>query len=422
MLAAVAGFAGDAQVLAGSLAGGDRRAASKAMAALIADRSAVERALAKNSKAVDSSRWNSLKSELEALKVQVPPAAAAVAASAARGAPSAGVVPPPPEETSALGPPPRIAVTSRVFDDRGVRIRGYFEGEDLRSAGIYDGESLLTPVQLGVVRGRERVDFDFRLESVTASEAVRVSDSLGRTAEVRVAPDAAAETPHSGSHEKTIELGASPDGGGGSGPPAIVASKDKNTVEIPSRSPSRRHAHRGANLSPLAGVEVDILGVMRSASGANSYQVVGQISGEGVMRAGIYVDRRLVKPIPVAPGQFTQYTSFDIVFTMLGREATIRVYGAGNNYVESEVDLSTAGGEVFGANPPLLGVNPYGYGVNPYAPAYSPFGYGYGAPLNPYGSVNPYAPAPYGYGGPLGGGYGPPRVAPPPTTPGWPWR
>ena len=45
-------------------------------------------------------------------------------------------------------------------------------------------------------------------------------------------------------------------------------------------------------------------------------------------------------------------TSFNVSFTMFGKEATIRAYGVGNNYVESSIDLSTANGAVYGSNPP----------------------------------------------------------------------
>ncbi len=415
VLGAIAGFAGDAQALTASIASRDGRGASKAMAALIADRSAIERILAKNPKALDAAQWNSLKSQLASLEKQVP-AAKELRSGRRAGAHAHEVVPPPPEETSALGPAPKIVVVNRVTDDQGMRIKGYFEGQDLKSAGIYDGETLLTPVEIGSVRGRERVNFDLGLDNVTAREVLRVTDSVGRTAEIRVAPESVAGVePRSKSHEKMIELGASPLGSAASGPPAVVASKGTNTVEIPTRSPSRRYSHSegNKNLSPLAGVQINILGVMRSMSGANSYQVVGQISGEGVRRAGIYVDGRLVKSIPVTPGQ---YTSFDVAFQMLGKAASIRVYGNGKNFVESGIDLSSASGEVFSTNP-SIGPNPFGYGVNPYgnpyAPAY-PYGYGSGYPVNPYGSMNPYAPAPYGYGPPLRG-YGAP------VRPAWPF-
>jgi hypothetical protein len=159
-------------------------------------------------------------------------------------------------------------------------------------------------------------------------------------------------------------------------------------------------------------VQINILGVQQSISESGSYQVIGQISGNNVKRAGIYIDGRLVKPIPVSPGADT---SFNVSFTMFGTAPTIRAYGAGNNFVESSIDLSTANGAVFGSNPPV-GVYSYPvspYPVNPYAR--NPYGY----PASPYGSP-PYGSP--GYGAP---GYGYPNSGypyngyPPPSRPWW---
>ena len=100
---------------------------------------------------------------------------------------------------------------------------------------------------------------------------------------------------------------------------------------------------------------------------------------------------------------------------MLGKEATIRAYGAGNNFVESSIDLNVANGAVYGSNPPAA---VYAYPVSPY-------------PVNPY-ARNPYGypanPPPYGYpnsaypnGYPNGGypnGY-PNGAYPPPSRPWW---
>ena len=94
-------------------------------------------------------------------------------------------------------------------------------------------------------------------------------------------------------------------------------------------------------------------------SATNSYQVIGQIAGANVHRAGIYIDGRLVQPIAVSAGSDT---SFNVSFTMFGKEATIRAYGVGSNFVESSIDLNVANGTVYGSNPP---VGVYGYPVNP---------------------------------------------------------
>ena len=48
---------------------------------------------------------------------------------------------------------------------------------------------------------------------------------------------------------------------------------------------------------------------------------------------------------PVTPGSDT---SFNVSFTMFGKEASIRAYGVGSNYVESSIDLNIANGAVYG--------------------------------------------------------------------------
>jgi hypothetical protein len=277
------------------------------------------------------------------------------------------------------------------------------QGTDLKSAGIYDSDAMIQKIDLAPVRGAQRVLLDFKLEQVSPTETIRVEDTSGRAAETHIANNA---TPvvESGGHEKMIELG-----GGTSvtdAPPIELATRGPvNTAEIPSKSPSRRHIHENDSVAPLADVQINILGVQQSASEPNAYQVIGQIAGNNVKRAGIYIDDRLVKPIPVAPGSDT---SFNESFTMFGKEASIRAYGAGSNYVESSVDLSTANGAVYGSNPPAAiypypvypyARNPYGYPVSPYgAPPYGSPAYGaapYGYPNNGYSNGYPPAPRPW---------------------------
>lgn len=402
---AVASFAGDAQSLAAALGRGDSEAASQAMAALVADRRSVDQVIAKHPGVVNQARWTAIKTLLASIEHDVPPSHRKAAAPVASGKTD---VPPPAEERAMLGAAPEVKITSRVFEGGGVRVLGYIQGTDLKSAGIYEGDNLLHGIQLGDTTGQQRINFNFKLLNVTASDAIRVTDASGRTAQALVAPEAAIAAPSAESTSKLIEIGPGP-GVSSATTPMEVASGTPNIAEIPSHK--RRKAHLGAPTGPseLADVQINILGVL-ATSQPNTYQVVGQIAGSGIRRAGIYVDGRLVKPIPITPGQ---YTSFDVAFTMLGKEASIRVFDRHNNFVASPFDVSSASGRVFGTNPPI-GVNPYAYGINPYA---TPYGYGYPANpyganpygVNPYGSVNPYAPRPYG--SPYG--Y--------PNAPGTPW-
>jgi hypothetical protein len=412
VMGAMASFAGDAQTLSTALAQNDRAGAGTAMTALVSDRRVVDEALLRNPGAIEASKWAPLKAELASIQSRVP----AVSGSVAKGSPPEShpnVVPPPPSEAAATvpdGSAPQAEITSRVTDDSGLHIKGYLQGTGLKSAGIYDGDAMIQKIDLAPVAGAQRVLLDFKLEQVSPNETIRVSDAGGREAEVRIA-SGAAPVVESGGHEKTIELG-----GGGTAsdaptvsdaPPVEVASRDpRNMAEIPSRSPSRRHIHANESVGALTDVQINILGVQQSTSEPGSYQVIGQIAGNNVHRAGIYVDGRLVKPIPVTPGGDS---SFNVPFMMLGKEASIRAYGAGSNFVESSIDLSTASGAIYGSNPP---VGVYGYPVNPYAR--NPYGY----PVNPYGAANPYPP---GYGSPP---YGYPNNGysngyPPPSRPWW---
>ncbi len=400
VMGAMASFAGDAQTLSAALAKGDHDGAGAAMTALVADRRAVDEALVKNPHAIESSKWAPLKAELASIQSRVPAASDSVAKAAPVESHSDVVRPPASEAAATIpdGSAPRVEITSRVTDDTGLHIKGYLQGTNLKSAGIFDGEAMIQKIDLAPVTGAQRVLLDFQLEQVSSTETIRVGDASGRAAEVHIA-DNSAPPVESGGHEKMIELGS---GGTSDAPPLELASRGpRNTAEIPSKSPSRRHIHAGDNLAPITDVQINILGVQQSLSEANSYQVIGQIAGNNVHRAGIYVDGRLVKPIPITPGSDT---SFNVAFTMFGAEVSIRAYGAGDNFVESSIDLSTANGTVFGANPPAA---VYPYPVNPYA-------------RNPYGyPANPYAAPPYGYpnrGYPNGypnSGY------PPPSRPWW---
>ena len=397
MTGAMASFAGDAQTLSTAIAKGDRAGADAAMAALVADRRAVDDALVKSPRAIDSSKWAGLKAELVAIQQHLP--ADTSLAKASPPARPSDVVRPPVSEITATAPDgaaPRVEITSRVSDDNGLHLKGFLEGTDLKSAGIYDSGTLVKQLDLQPTPGQQRVTLDISLEQVSPSETIRVEDVNGRMAEAHIA-DSSTPMVESGGHEKMIELG-----GGTSvadAPPIELASRGPdnttgNTTEIPSKSPSRRHMHTGNTLAPLSGVQINILGVQQSISEPNNYQVIGQIAGGNIKRAGIYIDGRLVKPIPIASGEDT---SFNVSFTMFGGEASIRAYGSGDNFVESSIDLTTANGAVYGSNPPAYGypvapVTPYA--VNPYAR--NPYGY----PSNPYGANS----CPPGYGMPAYGG------------------
>jgi hypothetical protein len=148
----------------------------------------------------------------------------------------------------------------------------------------------------------------------------------------------------------------------------------------------------GGTGAPIGNVQINIESVNPVNPLAHSYQVVGQIIGHGVHRAGIYVDGRLVTRLPVSRG--ADVSNFHTTFMMKGGTATIRAFSAGNQYVESSIQMPPA----VASAPPIVvapyGVSPYSpFGMNPYAsdPFGSPYGSPYGAPYGtPYGSSPSY--------------------------------
>jgi hypothetical protein len=412
MLAPVASLASDAQSLSGALDKGDHAAAGHAMAAIVKDRNQIDAALAAKS-GQELPQWNSIKGQIAALEAEVTPVAGPVATSAppasSPAAPSASL---PPEAPKA----PQVVISSRSFSGGGVRVRGFFEGTNLRSAGIYDGSTALKTIAVSDVSGEQRVNFDFGLQDPSPSQTLEVTDALGRVARAQLAPDAAALTHSHEGREKMIELG-----GGeldsdavASADPATIPGTRNNTEEIPradgsedaTGAPGRRLP--GGVEGPLTNVQINVLGVMPSPSQPGSYEVVGQISGAGVHRAGVYENGRLMKTIPISGGA---YNSFDVIFQMApGQQASIRAYGLGSNFVEASVDANSDGMSTASAPPVMVvpGGSPYGYG-SPYAYR-SP----YGAPVYPGGYPPDYGAPGYGYPAP---GYGYPPGYVPPSTP-----
>ena len=104
------------------------------------------------------------------------------------------MVKPPASEAAATvpdGSAPRVEITSRETDDSGLHIKGYLQGTDLKSAGIYDADAMIQKIDLAPVTGAQRVLLDFKLEQVSPSETIRVEDASGRAAEVHIADNSA---------------------------------------------------------------------------------------------------------------------------------------------------------------------------------------------------------------------------------------
>jgi hypothetical protein len=411
ILVPAASLAGDAQTLSSALGAHDNASASGAMASILSDRDRIE-AAAKIAGGQYPAQWTDIREKIAALEKQVPASKGPVASSEVPVS-HASVAPPAGEAMPAA---PKIEIASRVFQGGTVRVKGFFEGTDLKSAGIFDGDTKSRDIDVAGTPGDQRVNFDFSIEQPSPTQSIRVADAYGREAQALVTPDPAAIGPMKGSEEMIeVDPGASASAGE-AGPlaesPLASAgpSSGHNTAEIPSSgdaaSPSRRHIDAAnGSLAPL-NVQINIIDTEESMSTPGMVEAVGQIIGPGVRHAGVYVNGNLVSPIAISP---TGYSAFDVTFRMApGADARIRAYGNGSNFVEASVDSGGGSGMTDFGSPSMY---PAPYGTYPPSPYYRPNPYAYANPYAP--GYNPYAPNPYPYG------YPPPGYGTPPPSKPW---
>jgi hypothetical protein len=250
------------------------------------------------------------------------------------------------------------------------------------------------------------VEFQLALHDADIATNLRVIDQAGRMATVSVFAEDSTARASTGT-----ESGVEVDRGAGS-------TSGSETAEIPSASttppgdlssggleesaPRAEGGLGGAGINgglvgaPTGNIQINIEAVNQVNPLSHLYQVVGQIVGHGVRRAGIYIDGRLVKRLPVSRGNLSNFAT---TFRLSGGTATIRAFDTGNQYVESSIAMPAP------SMPPIMvapyGMNPYSpFGINPYGASPS-YGYNvspYGItryPLSPYGA-SPYGAAPYG--------------------------
>jgi hypothetical protein len=259
---------------------------------------------------------------------------------------------------------PKVVITALTPDGGTVHVIGFLEGNDLRSAGIFDRGEKLKDIHVAGTPGSQRVNFDFAIEAPSPTMMIEVTDGMGQSASAPILsstappPTAAAANPapaSAGAGEDTAAVPAAP-------PPEGSG----NAVEIPRYGGSAARSHQpnprfvGEVGNPMTNVEIGVMSVLPVFSKPGSYEVTGQIVGAGVRRAGIYVGGRPVWPIPVATGTFTP---FDVIFPLTGgRNATIRAYGAGNEYIELPINVDS---------PAAMYNNPY---ARPRSPLINPYG------------------------------------------------
>ena len=339
LLGAFASFCGDADSLRQSLARSDLRSARANIASLQADRKAVDQALKQHPNAITVNEWDALRQQVDRLAGAIPgcrepsdcgpPPATA---SGSGSAPSTGI--------GSARDSPRIVIASREPGEGIVRLKGYFEGTALKSAGIYEGARRLRAFKVNGVSGRQRVEFDLRLENPSAATVLRVTDADDRIAEAAAIDPSLQPPPLPPAPEISADAAAST-ASTDEGEALRKWGDDAGTAEIPSHgplmpSPSKRHM-LGSN---LGNVRINILGVTQSGNLPPTYEVVGQIAGRGITRAGIYLDGRLLQPIPITDS--ANYTSFDQRVVAQSGSMTIRAYSVGSQFVEQSVDLFDA--------------------------------------------------------------------------------
>lgn len=347
----VAVFAGDADGLHRALTSGDLPSAHSRMASLQADAGAIDLALNQSPRGTAADRWSVLRREMSELANEIQQCGEGFAAPRGSGQEegkrgrgcqikTADSEPGPPirNDINVEGDSPRILITARESAGGFLRLKGYFEGTALRSAGIFEGSSQLKALKLSGTPGRQRVDFDLRLEEPSSATTLRVSDSAGRTAESSVLDGNPAVTrlpPPTDTAPDSAPPIASKDGDEA----MPNAGEDPNTGEIPSHgplmpSPSKRHTL----VSRLGDAQIQILSVARTSDFPPIYEVVGQIEGRGITRAGIYANGRLLQSIPVVNS--ADYTDFRQRIMVRQGSIVIRAYTAGNNFVEQPIDFA----------------------------------------------------------------------------------
>src|SRR5262249_6944794 len=215
--------------------------------------------------------------QVEKLTHEIPPCGAACGPPpiAASGASRGSAL-----DSNGPGYGPQITITSRESNDAFVHLKGYFEGTDLKSAGIYDGSKQIKAFKVDGVSGRQRVEFDLKLEDPSVATTLRVADADSKAARASVLepglqPPASPDT-------KVLSTSGSPEMSAAGSEPPPNFNDDSSTAEIPSHGPMMPSPSKRRTLgNKLADVRINITSVTRTGNLPPTYEIVGQIQGRG---------------------------------------------------------------------------------------------------------------------------------------------
>ncbi len=167
------------------------------MASILSDRDKIE-AAAKIAGGQYPEQWTSIREKIAALEKQVTRSKGRRREQRGAGIACVG---------RAAGRRERCRMRRRSRSHRGcsqggtVRVKGFLEGTDLKSAGIFDGDTKTRDIDVASTPGEQRINFDFSIEQPSPTQSIRVADVYGREAQAMVTPDPAAIGPMKGSEE-----------------------------------------------------------------------------------------------------------------------------------------------------------------------------------------------------------------------------
>lgn len=344
LLGPIGSFAADSQALVRALKAGDRSAAAGVIVQLQSDRQAIEHAGAAHAAHFDSANWKMISGELDSLAAQIPAATAAPAVSRSNGA-----------GASESGSDLSVTVKKAQLDSGDtLHVTGMIQGRDIKSAGIYRAGRRIARLGVTPDRREQHIALDLHIRDAQPGTVIRVYDSHGHSAQAAIPmPYAEAKAPPR--PEVEHEPSAEAKGAGGS------------TEEIPSATARRSRRPPGRLGSGHIQVTIDSCQLVDPA--LRKYRLSGRIGGLDLRQAGVYVDGNLARRIRLKSGPGYHVTRFTTSFEMSGMQASLRVYGQGDNFTETPLALgpSTA---PYAVSP--YGINPYGaspYGASPYGGA-----------------------------------------------------